>query len=250
MWGGMYPGDDYYQIVIGMAKGNGVKEVLNQIESLELGYKGIQMNMVMADDSGDIGYAMLAPVPKRRSSIPYHSSRVLNGETTEFDWEGSLIPGSDYPRSINPERGYFVTANNRQVSDHSRFDFCASSTSTPRAERIAELIESKIKQGLKFSPQDVSAIQQDDTDVFARKVAPKLIHILEEGARSHVEIEVLRKIQPFFRDWEGRFNIESVAASIYSYTLLFWQRELLPESLFPTLEDRLKITENHAFLDF
>lgn len=111
-WGGMYPGDKYWEIIIGFAQGSGVKETLNLITSMEDGYKGIAMNMVMADDKGDIGYVMLASAPDRKSKIPYIGSRILNGQTTKYDWNG-LLPASKYPRSFNPEKGYVVTANNR-----------------------------------------------------------------------------------------------------------------------------------------
>lgn len=73
------------------------------------GYKGIAMNLVMADEqSGDIGYVMLAPVPNRKNNYPLIGSRVLNGETTENDWDGYLS-AANYPSAINPEKGYIVT---------------------------------------------------------------------------------------------------------------------------------------------
>lgn len=115
MWGGMYPGDNFWEIIKGFGEGNGVKETLDYVTTLEKGYHGISVNMVIADNTGDIGYVMLAPVPKRNKSyIPYISSRVLSGETTEFDWvQGELVSGKDYPRVLNPSKGYISTANNR-----------------------------------------------------------------------------------------------------------------------------------------
>jgi penicillin amidase len=37
---------------------------------------------------------------------------VLDGSTTNYDWNG-LIPVKELPYTINPEKGYIVTANNR-----------------------------------------------------------------------------------------------------------------------------------------
>ncbi len=63
------------------------------------------MNLVLADDSGDIGYMMLAAYPDRKDKTPFIGNRVLNGETTAYDWLG-LLPVTDLPRSFNPDKGY------------------------------------------------------------------------------------------------------------------------------------------------
>lgn len=111
-WGGMYPGDSYWKIVLGFAQGSGVKETIELVKTMEDGYRGITMNMIMADDKGDIGYVMLASAPDRLSKIPYIGSRVLDGQSTKYDWKG-LLPAKEYPRSINPSKGFIATANNR-----------------------------------------------------------------------------------------------------------------------------------------
>jgi len=48
-WGGMAPGDNFIDILQMFAEGKGVKDVLDYVENLEDGYKGIPMNLVMAD---------------------------------------------------------------------------------------------------------------------------------------------------------------------------------------------------------
>jgi penicillin G amidase len=71
----------------------------------------------MADDSGDIGYILLLSFPNRKDKTPFIGNRVLNGETTAYDWDG-LVPGRKLPHSLNPEKGFIVTANNRQMPDN------------------------------------------------------------------------------------------------------------------------------------
>ena len=48
------------------------------------------MNLVVADDSGDIGYMMLVGYPDRKDKTPYIGNRVLDGTTTNYDWNGLL----------------------------------------------------------------------------------------------------------------------------------------------------------------
>jgi hypothetical protein len=49
------------------------------------------------------------------------------------------------PRSLNPEKGYILTANNRQSPDKAINDYGAIALPTARALRITEIIEDGIK---------------------------------------------------------------------------------------------------------
>lgn len=88
-------------------------------------FVGVGMNIAMADIEGNIGYQMFAPVPNRKNKTPFIGSRVLDGRTSEFDWDG-FVDAKDLPRVINPESGYIETANNRQVPDNAKFDYGAN----------------------------------------------------------------------------------------------------------------------------
>jgi hypothetical protein len=89
MWGGMFPGDYFMNVVRNIGQGKGVKEIMDDVlENCKDGYKGLPMNLVMADNTGDIGYMMLVPFPNRRDKTPFIGNRVLNGETTAYDWDG------------------------------------------------------------------------------------------------------------------------------------------------------------------
>lgn len=133
MWGGMYPGDNFMSLVMHIADGLGVKQIMDKVdEECKNGYTSLPMNLVLADDTGDIGYMMLAAYPNRKDKTPYIGNRVLNGETTAYDWLG-LLPVTELPRSFNPEKGYIQTANQRQVVDNSIDDIGATHMSTGRA---------------------------------------------------------------------------------------------------------------------
>ena len=115
------------------------------------GYSGVGGNLVLADSSGNIGYQMVASVPVRKNKTPYSGLKVLDGTSSANDWDwGSNVPLIDLPRSLNPERGYIVTSNNRQSPDHAINDYGAIAMPTPRALRITEIIEEGIQSGKKF----------------------------------------------------------------------------------------------------
>jgi acyl-homoserine lactone acylase PvdQ len=42
-------------------------------------WNSLPLNMVMADDSGNIGYTLLSSTPDRKNAYPYLGCRVLDG---------------------------------------------------------------------------------------------------------------------------------------------------------------------------
>ena len=51
MWGGMYPGENFIEIVKSIAEGKGVKEIIEYVEQEgKNGYRSINMNLVLADN--------------------------------------------------------------------------------------------------------------------------------------------------------------------------------------------------------
>ena len=75
-----------------IAGGVGVKDLMAKFNDLGgNGYRSVPMNLVMADNSGDIGYIMLVSFPNRKDKTPFIGNRVLDGTTSAFDWEG-LVP--------------------------------------------------------------------------------------------------------------------------------------------------------------
>ena len=89
---------------------------------------------------------MAASIPVRKDKTPYSGNRVLDGTSSAQDWEwGKNVPLGQLPRSLNPEKGYILTANNRQSPDQAINDYGAIALPTARALRITEIIEDGIK---------------------------------------------------------------------------------------------------------
>ena len=61
------------------------------------------------------------------------------------------MPLSELARSLNPSKGFVVSANNKQTSAHALNDYGAGLWPTARAGRISELIDEKIKAGEKLT---------------------------------------------------------------------------------------------------
>ena len=104
-----------------------------------------------------------------------------------------MIPFHDLPKSLNPKKGYLVTANGRQTSDHAKFDYGATVNSPARMIRIDEMLREGIESGKKFTLKDMGDIQQDVVDVVARRMTPMVISICSD-VRHHLTSEQKVKI--------------------------------------------------------
>ena len=80
------------------------EEALNYFASLPFG----PFNWITADTGGNIGYQLSGLYPHKAENtsglLPY-----LGWDKTQ-DWQGMISPDK-YPRSLNPEQGFIITAN-------------------------------------------------------------------------------------------------------------------------------------------
>lgn len=132
---------------------------------------------------------LLSSSPKRKNDYPYLGSRILDGTTSDYDWQG-IVGTERLPFVINPKRGYLVTANNRVVPENSKYDIGASMVATARSRRITEIIKNKIKSKEKFDVQDMIDIQQDMVDIIARDLIIYIVQICNEKMRELPKEEV------------------------------------------------------------
>ena len=184
------------------------------------GYRGVTVNVAMADNSGNIGYQLLAPVPIRKDTTPFLGLRVLDGRTTAYDWVDDgvqTVALSALPRSLNPSKGYVATANNKQTSANAQNDYGAALWPTPRGERISEMIEAKIAAGEKLTWRDMRDIQHDSVDTHGRRTVPLKIAMVESVKADYSEEEQgdLNDMIELLTGWDGEMGLESVAASVY-----------------------------------
>jgi penicillin amidase len=119
-------------------------------------FRGPPLSITAADAKGNIAYFLLASAPVRgKENIPYTGCNVQDGTTSANDWLPELLPFDQLPYVINPEKGYFVTANNRVVPETSKLDVGATMTSTARSKRITEMIETAKNEGKKLTAEDM-----------------------------------------------------------------------------------------------
>ncbi len=158
-------------------------------------------NMIYADREGNIGKLMAVQVP-HRTGLP--ADLVLDPDAGEAAWndiQGVL----DLPFSLNPEKGFLVSANNRPVGTRLPVGYFFSPDD--RVNRMAELIESEAPVSL----EDLQAWQRDVFQESSARLRDAFLVKLEAlGVEepSEGQAEVLRRL----RDWDGHYHRDSAAA--------------------------------------
>lgn len=157
-------------------------------------------SFVFADTLGDIGFQMTGKVPVRREGI---SGLVpLPGWLAENDWQGFHSPTA-MPQCINPEQGYFCTANNdlNQYGRISPINICMASY---RADRIAELLQ----KGSKFTFDSFREMQFDVYSKQAELFMPILKPLLPNTTQGNI-----------LKNWDLKYDAQSQGAYLFEMVL-------------------------------
>ncbi|HQU42919.1 MAG TPA: penicillin acylase family protein, partial [Pirellulales bacterium] len=165
-------------------------------------------SVVYCDIDGHIGYQSVGRIPIRKQP----TRRCRPGWDPEHEWQG-LIPFEGMPHSIDPQRGFMVTANNRPAPDDFAYPLAGVWTSAYRARRIRQMIEAKPK----LSFDDLGPMQLDVLSLRAVQCVPRLLELLsdEPAPRKREAIAALRA-------WDGRMEAESAAAAIFDVFFAHW----------------------------
>ena len=184
--------------VIGFNTARSWDEFVSAIDNMDDPHQ----NLVYADTAGHIGYIMGGTVPIRgdRQRAPV---APLPGWTGEYDWRGS-IPFSEHPRALDPEAGFVVTANNRQVAGPLA-DIISQTWNQPfRAMRITQMIRDGPQP---YDTDAVLGMQMDVLDLYADRYLDRAV---EAASAAGIEEAVA-----LLESWDQRASPESEAATLF-----------------------------------
>jgi hypothetical protein len=88
--------------------------------------------------------------------------------------------------------------------------------------------------------------------VIAREFTPKMIQIAKKVASELTGDQrvAMESVFKHLEGWDGRFNEESVAATCFSYTMLYFYKSLMHRQYPGDESRRLKVIDNYNFVDF
>jgi penicillin amidase len=167
-------------------------------------------NFVYADVAKNIYYAGQARIPQRSSAAlssatpPY---LILPGQG-QHEWRGYLPPDA-IPHLENPARGYIASANNSP--DGAAFDNDPINQSPylgiyhdlgGRADRIAEMIESRQQSGHLVTPADMAAMQADDMSWTGRKLQPRILAAALANPKGLADAPAVKAALERLKNWD------------------------------------------------
>jgi penicillin amidase len=203
-----------------------VEEGMNYLGRLESAF-----NWVLADRHGNIGYHMSGLMPKRRAGV---SGFVpLPGWKKENAWQG-FVEHKDLPRCLNPDTGFFVTANNdlNQFGIAKPINICMGSY---RSNRIAQLLADKKS----LTVEDCFKIHYDVYSLQAERVMQILKPLLPDTPQGKM-----------LREWEYQYNPESQGAFLFEEFYQALRREVFGKNGFGEGVANFLANESGIFTDF
>lgn len=177
------------------------------------------MNWVFADSSGNIGHMTAGPYPVRaRDTQAYPPYLPLPGGGLH-EWQG-FLDLSEQPQTLNPEKGYVVTANNT-ISDQTLDDDPVNDDAYyghyfdlgTRAWRITERIEA-MKAAGPIRLEDMTGLQTDDYAVLAEDLLPPLL-ANRDRICAQPESDACRALG-ILEAWDRNFDRDGPGAALFS----------------------------------
>lgn len=177
-------------------------------------------NLLVADREGHIGYHATGRIPRRKIS----ERGYRPGWDPHYQWDG-LIPAEAMPAWVDPDRGWLASANNRTAGSDYPFDLGGVWDQPYRARRIRHLLEASSDVTI----EDMASIQRDALSLRAVECLPSLLAELERRSLSGHHAFGLASL----RDWDGRLEIDSVAAVVFEVFFRRWTATVASERIGP-----------------
>ena len=192
-----------------------VQEAMAAMEHFNSGV----MNWVFADSSGNIGHMTAGPYPIRAKSVAAFPPYLPLPGGGDHEWQGFLDLARQ-PRTLNPPKGYVVTANNTISDqtldnnpvndDHYYGHFFDLGT---RAWRITERIEA-MKAAGPIRLEDMTGLQTDDYAVLAEDLLPRLFENRDRVCEQP-DPDTCRALG-ILEAWDRNFDRDSPGATLFS----------------------------------
>jgi penicillin G amidase len=160
-------------------------------------------NCVFAAKNGDIAIWCQGEFPakwKRQGDF------IMPGTDSSYRWQG-IIPQSENPHQLNPERG-FVSSANQLPADTSYPYYIGGSFPNYRGWTINK----RLSQMADITPQDMMELQTNNYNVFAEMARPVLLKNMNEGALNADE----KKYWVMLKEWNLRSDTAEAGPVVFT----------------------------------
>ena len=177
------------------------------------------LNLLYADQKGNIGHYLTGQVPIR---VKGTGTLPNIGWTGEYEWQG-VVPFSQMPHAVNPKDGLIISANHKIVSDEFPIFLGNVWRNGYRAKQIEQLLQDKTA----VTPQACAHIQQDVFSLAAQHICQHLAHLESESPATQYCLSQLQL-------WDCHLTLTSTPTTIFQTFIVHLTHVLLaqlPQSL-------------------
>ena len=164
-------------------------------------------NCAFAAKNGDIAIWCQGEFPakwKRQGDF------VMPGIDSSYRWQG-IIPQSENPHMLNPERGFISSAN--QLPVDTSYPYYIGGGGFPNYR--GWIINKRLSQMADITPQDMMDLQTNNYNVFAEMARPALLKYMNEGVLNADE----KKYWDILKEWNLRSDTGEVGPVVF---VLLW----------------------------
>ena len=203
-----------------------VEEGMNIFGKTETGW-----SFVFADSNDDIGFQMSGNVPKRRDGIS--GFIPLPGWKKENDWQG-FLDIKELPRCINPEQGFFATANHDL-----NYLGTANPINMPMGSYRVDRINSILENGNEHTIDDTFKMHFDVYSLQAEYFMEIIKPLLPDTEQGQI-----------LTDWDLKYTLDSKGAFLFEEIYKELYKKVFGKNGFnETVIDFLE-NETGTFIDF
>ncbi len=167
-------------------------------------FRGIPLNVVMADSVGKIAWTYCGKIPIRKGFDGSSAKSWANGD---IGWEGYISP-SELPRVISPPEGFIATANDRTLGKDYPYLIGYNFANGHRAYRINE----RLREMDQVTEQDMFQLQLDTVIHFYEFYQQLALSVLTEDVIANKPL--LLKARKQIAGWDGKAEVDSIAFGI------------------------------------
>lgn len=175
-------------------------------------------NVIYVTAHGDLGYRLSGSVPQREG---WNGTVPVTFEVAGSGWRGFRPPDS-MPSAMNPEVGYFASANNLQAVEE--FGLLGSDYPVPfRARRIVDRLEADVK----WTREKMRDLQLDTWSGLAERTVHRAVAAARRIGADSAAAQLA--------SWDLRATVDSREATLF-YLWLYRLRSLLAADEFEGME--------------
>jgi penicillin amidase len=180
-----------------------------------------QLNILLADELGQIAWTLTGKIPKRVGNDGLVSQSWADGK---IGWDG-YIEAKHLPRIVNPPAGFVVSANERRFGTDFPYVIGHQFANGYRAYRISQ----QLKQMQLPNEQLMLGLQLDTESEFYAVYQQLALQVLSPSILA--QKPKLKALKTYLLQWDGKANVDSLGLMV----LVEFRNALIETVLMPYL---------------